>query len=464
MAETEEVFASLRRQLAAQRLARLHVVTADELDRALVALQRHRANAERGTAPYDVKALRSAIEGALQETAPSAEYRLCLDQVDEDTIELIGRLFVALRAARPADSAVCQLLARMQFPVLRLALRDKGFFSDRNHPARQWLDTAVQTIETWIDENEGEADPEIGPALDSCMALLAADHADASAFAEATRQLAQHVELARRRSEALERRRVEAARGRETLAAARARVREAITARLAAAQADRLSRALLEGAWTDALMLSLLRHGETSRTYTRRLEIVDELLNHLANPARAASPVPLALREDLKAGLREVGLHEDDVLAVQQRLFGHGADEAERSISLTELLIRLRQRGHAGSLAHDEVEASAEPAETTPLDPAARTALDHILSLPPGAWFVFRGEDGRRIRRKLAWYAVESGHCLFVNARGTPVAGPSLTALARALADGEAQLLDPTDSPLDRAWSRLVDTLRQEAS
>ena len=39
-----------------------------------------------------------------------------------------------------------QLLGQLQLPLLRVALQDPGFFSDRTHPARQLLTTITETL------------------------------------------------------------------------------------------------------------------------------------------------------------------------------------------------------------------------------------------------------------------------------------------------------------------------------
>jgi hypothetical protein len=463
-ADAEDFFATLRRLLAAHRLARLHVVGAEELQRALAVVQSHRADAEAHATPYTGEELREQILAVLRPAAaPERTYRF--DEADGDTIDLIARLIATLVEDVPADGIVRRMLVRLQVPVLRVALRDKSFFTDKTHPARQWLDAVVEAGRAWVDETEGEADAELGELLQQWVARIAADQANATArFAEATTELAQRLETATRKSEAAERRRVEAARGREKLELARTQALAAVAARLAAARPGRLLQALLEGAWTDALMLSLLRDGEASLSYARRLAVVDELLGHAAEgeagPERAA---PVELRNDLHAGLSEVGLPDEEIQAVLQRLFGATAAGAEPGLSLTELLIRLRHRTRRDGEETGAPVTPAPPPDAAPLAPAEHEALHRVLALPAGAWFAF-AVDGRRVRRKLAWYSPQTRQCLFVNRRGVPVAGASLDELARQLARGAAHFVDPAESPVERAWSRVVAALKAGAT
>ena len=86
------------------------------------------------------------------------------------------------------------------------------------------------------------------------------------------------MQLLARRAEVAERRHVDAAKGREKLDLARDTARTAIERLLKRGNPSPLVRTLLEQAWTDALALTILRQGEDSSAFHRRLAVADQLL------------------------------------------------------------------------------------------------------------------------------------------------------------------------------------------
>ena len=143
-------------------------------------------------------------------------------------------------------------------------------------------------------------------------------------------------------------------------------------------------RALLEHAWSDVLALTLLRHGEQSETFARRLVITDQLLGRLP-PGNLGT-----LQAEVEAGLQQIGMHGEEATQVAQRLIGagtalHDADGA----GLTGLAVRLKQRRTHG-----------EAIDTAQAAPAALSAealrLHQRLGQLAGTWFEVSEPDGRR--------------------------------------------------------------------
>src|SRR6185437_5582901 len=149
-----------------------------------------------------------------------------------------------------------------------------------------------------------------------------------------------------RRAEIAERRQVEAAQGRDRLQDARALAAKAIDARLSKHKTSPLVRTLLENAWSDALTLTLLRDGERSEAYHRRLAAVDQLLG----APTGRDNVKLAA--DFNHGLTQVGLQANEADQITRYALDlpqdpPGAGSAPIPTQ-TELLIRLKSRHKPG--------------------------------------------------------------------------------------------------------------------
>jgi len=64
-----------------------------------------------------------------------------VNQVDEKTIEIIELLFDEILQDSNLTGAVKTLILRLQIPVIKVAMLDQNFFSNPNHPARNFLNT-----------------------------------------------------------------------------------------------------------------------------------------------------------------------------------------------------------------------------------------------------------------------------------------------------------------------------------
>jgi len=405
--------------------------------------------------------LKQELLANLRQIAPNGQTPR-LSEEDSDTIDLVGMLFDYItKNVRPYGSTQ-SMLTKLQVPLLRVALRDKSFFTQRAHPARQLLNTIAETGNHWLDERDGTPDRGLVDKMQVIVDRVLQDFDGNLALIEDTsNQLSQHMHTLTRKAEVTERRHVDAARGREKLSLAREQAQAAIAARIAQSKPTKLVRTLLEQAWTDVLALTLLRQGEKSDMYASRLAVADKLLATSASRSGDAK-IPASLRDDIATALDQVGYHQDDVQTIIKRLFepehAHGDDPS----SSTEIAIKLKSKPHLGD---DSVPAAPKHVAVNefPADSAEARMLERLKTLPFGAWFELAiNQQGERVRRKLAWYSTVTGHALFVNQRGVRTDEKSLPQLAHDIVHGQAFIVEPEqDSLVDRAWKVIMTSLRQ---
>jgi hypothetical protein len=439
----------------------------------------------RGGKPRDAAGLRHDMLMQLKQMSPHGRAAVLAEE-DSDTVDLVGMLFDYINKGVRAESISQALLGRLQVPVLRVALSDKTFFTQREHPARMLLNTIAETGARWMDDED--ADPSLAEKMKVVVEKVSSEfNGDLNLFRTLLTDLGQHMQLIARRAEVAERRHVDAAKGREKLDLARDTARTAIDRLIKRGNPSPLVRALLEQAWTDALALTILRQGEDSSAFHRRLAVADQLLRR---EPTADTPADKMLRQELDVGLSQVGLHGDDVRAVLGRLFqtGKAANDASRgdgtpgkvvaeggkaandatpaandadAESTTALTLKLKARARLGG-------EQAEPARpiarsTATLTPEETQILERIRTLPFGTWFEFvTNQQGATVRRKLAWFSTLTGRCLFVNQRGARTDEKTLEQLARDMARKQVRIwTEQPDSLIDRAWKAIMSTLKQ---
>ncbi len=385
---------------------------------------------------------------------------------DTDTIDLVGMLFdEIMKDVRPTSPAA-NLLSKLQVPLLRVALRDKEFFSQQQHPARQMLDAVAETGAYWSGEDAG--DRELMGNVEKLVERISQEFdGDIQLFNTLLSDLASQTQAVMRRAEVAERRHVEAARGKEKLAIAQAHAARIMTEITNAHPVPKFTRALLNQAWSDVLALTALRHGEDSEEWRRQVEVATQIAA-TASVSAATSGEPSAaadaqksaeLSQHVEQSLMQVGYHADEALAISQRL-SVSHDDSDDTASRTELAMKVKARARLGEHAVTKPSGIHLP----PLDANEEECLERIRALPFGTWMEFvTNQQGDCVRRRLSWFSPTSGHCLFINHRGQRVGDYTLDTLARAMAKDQVRVVErKKDSLLDRALHSVMNLLRGE--
>jgi Protein of unknown function (DUF1631) len=73
-------------------------------------------------------------------------------QVDSMTIDIVAMLFDYVFEDKSVPDTIKALIARLQIPMLKVAILDKTFFSQKSHPARQLLDMLAEASVCYADE------------------------------------------------------------------------------------------------------------------------------------------------------------------------------------------------------------------------------------------------------------------------------------------------------------------------
>lgn len=407
--------------------------------------------------------LKHDLLAQLRQLAPDGKAP-ALAEKDADSIDLVGMLFDhILRDVRP-NSPAAALLTKLQVPLLRVALDDKGFFTQRQHPARQMLNAIAETGAYWVSDEQADRDliDKMRMLVDRVSSEFSGDNA---LFESMLGDLSQHMQLQARKAEVAERRHVDAARGKEKLEVARIRAAEAIDEKLRGKRIPKFLHSLLAQAWSDVLSLTMLRQGEDSDAFRHQLQIVERLVEsavslRTSGKALIGPAEVQALRAEIEQSLTQVGYHSEDAQSVAMRLLATSLDEDESDpASRTELAMRLKGRSRLGqNLEHQESPGEKLP----PLDAEEKASLERIKHLPFGTWFEFTiNQQGDKARRRMSWFSPTTGHTLFVNHRGQRMGEYSLSWLARELRRGNVRVIEASsESMIDRAWGAILGALK----
>ncbi|MBK1655081.1 hypothetical protein CKO29_10260 [Allochromatium vinosum] len=405
-----------------------------------------------GMAPLDPRA--GNVVAQLRAT-PMATGSLPVDAV---TIDIVAMLFEAIFDDPELPAAIRAEIAKLQIPVLKVALLDKGFFSDRKHPARRLLDVIAQA-------GVGQGEHENPRLLETIRAIVTAVitefESDIGIFASQVERLEAFLAKEDARSYDKATGIVEELARHERQELALGRVAAEIQGRITRPGVPGLIVDFIERGWSQVLSEAFVSQGEANPQWTQALQLMDELIwsvepkIHPADRERFIGRLP-HLIQGLRSGLARLGLEEawSEFFGVLiQRhvaaLRGEGA-MLNGAATSTHPVAPVTDRAPAPSKS-----PSAGQGVSTTADPH----LDLVRALEPGAWIEFQTERGTRNTLRLSWVSEFKGVYLFTNRQGENAMTLAAASLATHLRKGTARLL--SQNPLtERAVARVMERMQ----
>lgn len=403
--------------------------------------------------PVTVQSIKQQIQTQLLNRSPR-DKQLTLTAEDNDAIDMVGLLMdTALQNFKP-NSATSKLLGMLQAPLVRVVLDDKTFFENHVHPARRMLDTLAETGMNWLDVADRD-EKLYSNVYDIVSGMSTNFDGDSKTLLNAYEETNRLLQTLVRKAEAIERRQVEIAKGRERLSIARTRAEESMDELLAGRKVRNYTRSILQGAWTDVLVLTELRNGADSQNWRLLKETAESII--MSDGHADTNGMALAgpdLTKLILEALQLVGYNTDEAAAVTSRLLDAGATPEEPETTAVPEIVT-----------PDESERKTREKPTFNLDAKQQSYVEQIKSLPFGTWFEFStSEWGAPERRKMAWVSHVTHHMLFVTPRGQKAAEMRIEELAIEMSKDNAWLYEEDkrgfiQRALDSVYSSLKNIL-----
>ncbi|TJZ76130.1 DUF1631 family protein [Chitiniphilus eburneus] len=410
-----------------------------------------------------------------------------LNRIDTMTFDLVSMLFDRLFEDPHLANVAKGLLARLQIPVLKVALLDTDFFAKKQHPARR----VVDLLEHAFQDREGEPsanDPEMAMfhdavswivdhfeddlgAFDIALGKIESYYADLEAGAEArTQDAAQDLILHE--------------------------VRELSTTTAGALVDQRLERdpdapelvrSFLSDWWRGALAAVYGPEGEQGADFAKYTRVMDELLWSL-RPKRTpeerlqlVNMLPPMLKV-LEQGAKRAEMPLDasraffaqlvqcHAMAIRSGLRAAATEAASAASTAQEPMAPRPQVVAAGAI----VVARAQPAQPDVApEPVAETVVPAAAVVLPttpaqvrerhvlerGDWITWENDDNRSVRLRLSWVSPQGTRYLFTNRQGENGLTVTRAELEKHIESGRLRVLANEDSATERAFNQLREQL-----
>ena len=424
-------------------------------------------------------------------SAKSGKSRV-VGEVDEDVINLVSMLFEFILDDRTLPDSLKALIARLQIPVLKVAVLDKTFFSRGSHPARRLLNEIASAAMGWADQDEVQRDS-LYQKIEQIVSRLLNDFVDDPAiFSELLADFLAFTGDERRRSELLEQRTRDAEEGRARAEMARQEVERALNQRLFGKTLPEVVVRLLQEAWSKVLLLTCLKHGTQSEQWQAAMATMDDLIwsvgphEDLESRAQLLQLVP-SLLKNLREGLvsaafdpfstsdfftRLEALHVQTLEQLNQptkpvpasKPLDGGDTVAEQKLELPPREDPANQAASQAMIEVNEEIVLLAPGETREHEPEINLddndeALAQVDNLRVGSWVEFQEDEEHKLRCKLAAVIKPTGKYIFVNRTGMKVLEKTRMGLAIEFRREAIRLLN--DALLfDRALESVIGNLR----
>ncbi len=447
--------------------------------------------------------LREQLDKLLARASINSKDTRVVGQIDDDVINLVAMLFEFILDDRNLPDSLKALIARLQIPLLKVAVLDKTLFNRGSHPARRLLNEIASAALGWS-EQDSERRDNLYQKIESIVQRTLSDFTDdPNIFNELLADFIAFTGSERRRSELLEQRTRDAEEGRARAETARVHVEQELNARLLGKTLPEVVVQLLQDAWSKVLLLTYLKSGNDSSEWRDCLATIDDLIWSIEPHEEAQARLKLlqlvpSLLRQLREGFSHAAIDPFvsnsffsrlEALHVQAfQRYKQQAAEVESSIeNLSEEFItetatdtkitldELPEELHkAARQEQHEAAVMIEVQEHIVLQQPESTdhsvnkvvlndddpALLQVDSLHTGSWVEFIQDDQRKLRCKLAAIIKSTGRYIFVNRSGVKVLEKNRMGLAVEFKNNTVIILDNA-LLFDRALESVIGNLRR---
>jgi len=365
------------------------------------------------------------------------------DQISNDTdritMDVISLLFDYIFRDKSIPDSLRALFAKLQVPIVKAALLDRTFFSDKKHPARQLLDHLAEAA-IGATQSGAYQDAFARVTTDLVDEICRDFEIDVGVFRTANLRLAAFMEEEKKRVEVATTEDVAEALEAEEGEADRSHVRAFLRDKLAGVDVPFEVRGFVETTWADYMASVRVEHGEESDAWKDAEKTLDDMLWSITAKDRSSQKAQLTkMIPKLIAGLRK-GSAAAGLAPERGRLF-------------FEALYQLH-------IAAIKSAAAAGTSEEKPHQPAlpAVTVHDYVSEMAVGTWLSFM-KEGQAVNARLTWVSPLRTKYLFTSRSRARAFVYTPEELAYEISAGEVSLVVEPVPLFDRAVSAALNEL-----
>jgi hypothetical protein len=361
------------------------------------------------------------------------------------------------------------LISRLQIPILKVALKDKGFFSKHAHPARKLVNTIASAGVGW-DTDSPEKDKLYQLLTKTIQDILDNYTDNEHVFADKLAELEAFLESAEHRRNLIETRTSQAAQGQAITSLAKTTCQQLLLEHMKKAQLPVVVSEFLINHWQQYMVMSYIKHGHESPQWQGATQLVQDLIwasrkhsdeKSIARLAKIKQNLLDRISEGLSTVLNSASDCRTIADSIGSTLMALHSDSGNVE-SKPLLPAQAQALGHTpGSGTKSWKEMTALERQQAQYQALSYESIKQAESLPVNTWLSYEvAGEAKTVRCKLATKIDVNDSYVFVNRFGFKIIEKTRKDFAYDLQKGKAKPL--TSTPLfERAFDTITGNLRK---
>jgi hypothetical protein len=380
---------------------------------------------------------------------------------DENTIELLAKIFDFVFNDKNLPSDIRGLIGGLQIPLLKAALSDKDFFFKEDHPARRLLDTLAISSVAW-DQEKGRDDP-LYKTIERIVERVQLEfEQQIELFSDAVSDLESFIAEEEQLSERALAEPIAQAMRQEKIQSARDLAEDDVAARIETGEVAGFVEVFLETQWTRILTMAHCVADSKPHVLGQARDTMDDLIWSLKPKTNQNERKELLTRLPAMLSMINAWLNMTKWNESERVLFfSHLSD---RHAAIMRAPFELSQRRHV-EMAVNAAQKASERELSTRARKMEQRPLDHfghmVNGIERGEWVEFVRADGTKVKFKLAWVSPRRTQFIFTNRQGQGSFSFTEEELANTFRDQKATIV-PRASMVDRALAAALDEIDVE--
>ncbi|NOZ37345.1 MAG: DUF1631 domain-containing protein [Gammaproteobacteria bacterium] len=200
-----------------------------------------------------------------------------LNSVDNGIIDVVSMLFEFILDDHNLPAAAKAEIARLQIPMLKVAIIDQEFFSTQGHPARLLLNTLARAGIGLDESAQTENNPLIMQIEQAVEKVLTEFENDINIFATVLQEFSTFMDEQHERENSAQESALAVFQHKEEVALAQAWVKETLEEVLADKKLPEQIEKIIQGPWREVMLHTWLNQGENSALWKNQLRFIDVL-------------------------------------------------------------------------------------------------------------------------------------------------------------------------------------------
>ena len=395
-----------------------------------------------------------------------------LAQPDEDTINLVALFFDKVLEDENLPIAVQSLICRLQIPILKLALQDGTFLTDKNHPARRLINTITKVGLSLDDSKPVEKDPLFKKLVEGVHTINKQYKLDTGIFEEVQLELEKHVEKEVKKSNVVEKRTTQTEEGKIKVKHARGFAQAALYEKMKETPLHPKISEFLTNTWLQVLVITYLKDGKEGSNWVENEQLITDMIwlcqphqdeRSLARAQRMKPDIFARIEKGLATAVDSQESRSAIISNIEETISEIENAPVIEEIELQSLTNEQKETlGRTGDYEKPWEEMTALERQQSRYEELSSKFYQKAKETPVGTWVEYHDEkNGRVVRCKLS-AKIDAESYIFVTRLGFKALEKSRRQFAYDMQFNKAKILD--SSPLfDRVMNNIVNHFTQAA-